>query len=46
MKKYDFIGVQEQGIHGINNPMFYLKATVEIKEYEIEILMDGIKIPE
>lgn len=44
MKKYDFIGIKEQGIFGVKNPMFILKATVEKKNYLIKILVDGKEI--
>lgn len=46
MKQYDFIGIQEQGIFGINNPMLTIKATVEKKDYKIKIMADAEEIKE
>lgn len=40
MKKYDFVGIDEQGIFGINHPMFIMKATIDLKDYEIKLVID------
>ena len=44
MKRYDFIGISEQTITGINNPMLTLSATVELIDYHLEIYCGKEKV--
>jgi glycosyltransferase involved in cell wall biosynthesis len=44
MDKYDFIGVKEQGIYGINNPQLIIKSTINFKKFEIQLFFDDKKI--
>lgn len=41
--KYDFIGIKEQGIYGINKPKLIIKATIEIDNYDIIVEVDGVE---
>lgn len=44
MKKYNFIGLKEQTIFGVKNPLLYIQGSIYLKNYDFLVYADGEEI--
>lgn len=44
MKKYNFIGIKEQTIFGVKNPLLYIQGTINLQDYDFLVYADGEEI--
>ncbi|MDD3453389.1 MAG: glycosyltransferase family 2 protein [Bacilli bacterium] len=44
MKKYDFIGIKEQTIYGVKNPLLHIQGTIKLEHYDFIVYADTEEI--